>query len=146
MTHNLLDYESTPKPPPAARRLRWLSNAHFIVAFLLAIELPSITVVMYSIYNWGSRASISVPGYLEMARNVLTEPAIVAYLALAAMTVGSGWLTARRRWRYASMLVGIFLLFAVPLGTLLGLATLILLMRRESIDLYRAAGAAGLDD
>ena len=128
-----------------AEQLRLLAIFHFVIAGIALIGVGFLFLhwaLMHSMLShpeaWNARpADAPPPGLFKMMRWFYAIAGTVIVTASAANAV-SGWLIRRRRGRMFSLVVAALNCMAAPFGSVLGVFTLIVLVRDSVVELYEA--------
>jgi hypothetical protein len=135
---------STPDPQTIPRRLRILSIMQYVGAGLYPFQLALLLWVSCNVvwFVWGKGRSPNMSLVFETLRNQGRNlfPSIAYSVIVAALTLYSGQKMARGKWRMYSVIVAALQCFLVPLGTLLGLATMIALFTESFKRAYSHCG------
>ncbi len=143
-----LQYAAAPAAGVAARQLHRLVVWNVACAPLMLVQLPGCVAGIY----FGSQALGLVPRRPTTWANVSVllgphpeqwVPSLLFFVAMAVTAGVSAACIHRRRWRWLSIVVAFVNCFAVPFGTVAGLMTFVVLLRRASAAAYAAHQGGG---
>jgi hypothetical protein len=131
-----------------ADHLRVLAICHYVLAALTALSaiplLPGFAVSGLTLRLLQALVPPEVPRDLieQLVRTIFWSVFLLTLLH-ASIVAYIGWCLARRKHRLLSLVFSCFNLLMVPLGTVLGVFTLVVLLRPSVKKLFTAPGTGG---
>lgn len=123
------------------KHLRTLALCHGISAFL-HVFFGACCAAYPALLDWllsqGPPNQQTMPSeQVDLAKNMMIAYAVVAFAIALAQVFGCG-LIAGRRARVACIVIGCIELLAIPLGTILGVFTIITLVKPSVIEIFES--------
>jgi hypothetical protein len=136
---NVLNYASVNPLPREERQLRLLVIIHYVTAGLVALQLPLFGLGMFFAFGATPQARQFLSGWFSDV-----APIMGCWAVLGVFSAVSAKLISLRKFRWFSIICAGALCFAIPFGTITGIAAMILLKRQTAKQIYARHGTSDI--